>query len=137
MTARASRGWFRRRTPQTPVPEPAPEPAPDDVPTASPSARPQVVLIELPAAVFDLTPLHEHGFGEGPIGLAGEAVLETLTCAGRKLDDGTEFDRVLAAATAAGILAGDLDHGWDEADPDGHYDNTWLGARFRTDGFVL
>ncbi len=134
MDARSRRSnWFRRRKPVAS----GSEPPSDDVPTALPTARPAVVLVELAAAVLDLTPLGKWGFGDGPIGLAGTAVLETLACAGRQLDDSAEFDRVLAAAIAAGIFAGDLDHEWNEADPDGHYDNTWLGDQYRIDGFVL
>ena len=133
MNPRVRRSWWRRRPPAAPPTGPSS----DDVPTNGPTTRPQVVLLELPTAVLDFTALRDSGFGEGPIGLAGAAVLRTLACAGRRLDDGTEFDRALAAAVTAGIFAGDLDHGWDEADPDGHHDNTWLGAKYRTAGYVL
>jgi len=125
--------WFRRLTP----PAPDIDPPSDDVPTQPPTGRPAVVLIELAAAVLDLDSLGQSGFRGGPVGRAGQAVLRTLACAGNQLNDGVQFDRVMAAAIAAGIDAGDLDHGWDDADPDGHYDNTSLGAKYRTDGFVL
>lgn len=133
------RRWFHRTSADAGLrpAQPRPEPPSDDVTTCAPGQRPSVVLVELAAAVLDLAPLHDAGFSEGPIGQAGAAVLATLVCAGAGLDDPDNFDRVMRDAVAAGIFAGDLNHSWNEADPDGHYDNTWLGERYRTEGYVL
>ena len=106
-------------------------------PHPAPSHRPSVVILELPVAVLDMGPLQRWGFNEGPSGLAGESLLTSLPCAASALDDSDTFDATLATALETAIRAGDLDHAWNDADPDGHYDNTWLADLYRTRGLVL
>ncbi|MEO7979826.1 MAG: hypothetical protein ABI807_02820, partial [Sporichthyaceae bacterium] len=142
MTSRldaARRRWWRLRgaRPAPPAPAVSADPTTHDVPTAAPTRRPVVVLVEVPGAILDLAPLRGWGFNDGPTGLAGEHLLTALACAGAGLDDDPTFDAVMSTALIGAIRAGDLAHSYDQADPDGHYDNTGIEKIYRTDGAVL
>jgi hypothetical protein len=96
------------------------------------------VLVELPAAVFDLDPLR--GWcNEGPTGVAGERILAalTITAAAHSVDgDSHSLDSVIATAVEDAIAHSDLDHEFDADDPDGHFDTTGIARELRAEGSV-